>query len=89
MTAQDLWDEYIDNVADYVLRVKSNGKYPNERLMRSIEIELGIAEQAVDDHRRNMFAIMMALQQRGHEFQWLQDDKLRAALEKVALDCLD
>src|SRR6476620_4667573 len=54
---------------------------PDERLMRSIEEKIDIAENRKDDFRREIMNFIGALAVEGKKFQWSTNDRLRRALE--------
>ncbi len=78
---------YIDNVKAYTVKEKVKNRYtgqdedPDERLMRSIEEKIDIAENRKDDFRREMMNFIGALAVEGKKFMWNTNDRLRSALE--------
>ncbi len=78
---------YIDNIKAYALKEKVKNKYtgqdeePDERLMRSIEEKIDIAENRKDDFRREIMNFIGALAVDGKKFLWSTNDRLRRALE--------
>jgi len=78
---------YIDNVRAYTLKEKVKNKYtgrdeaPDERLMRSIEEKIDIAENRKDDFRREIMNYIGALAIEGKKFTYDTNDRLRRALE--------
>ncbi|MDD9946879.1 MAG: serine protein kinase [Myxococcales bacterium] len=78
---------YIDNVRAYTLKEKVKNKYtgrdeaPDERLMRSIEEKIDIAENRKDDFRREIMNYIGALAIEGKKFSYDTNDRLRRALE--------
>ena len=78
---------YIDNVKAYTVKEKVKNRYtgqdedPDERLMRSIEEKIDIADNRKDDFRREMMNFIGALAVEGKKFQWNTNDRLRRALE--------
>jgi serine protein kinase len=79
---------YIDNVKAFTLKQKVRNRYtgqdeePDERLMRSIEEKIEIAEAQKEDFRRQIMNFIGALAVDGKEFQWDTNDRLRRALER-------
>ncbi|HQP34007.1 MAG TPA: serine protein kinase [Polyangiaceae bacterium] len=79
---------YIDNVKAFTLKEKVKNRYtgqddePDERLMRSIEEKIGIAENRKDDFRREIMNYIGALAVEGKRFEWHMNDRLRTALER-------
>ncbi len=78
---------YIDNIKAYTLKERVKNRYtgqdedPDERLMRSIEEKIDIAENRKDDFRREIMNFIGALAVEGKKFQWSTNDRLRRALE--------
>jgi serine protein kinase len=78
---------YIDNVKAYTVKEKVKNRYtgqdedPDERLMRSIEEKIDIADNRKDDFRREMMNFIGALAVEGKKFMWNTNDRLRRALE--------
>ena len=78
---------YIDNIKAFTLKERVKNKYtgqdedPDERLMRSIEEKIEIAENRKDDFRREIMNFIGALAVEGKKFAWNTNDRLRRALE--------
>ncbi|MFN8441460.1 MAG: hypothetical protein U0175_11845 [Caldilineaceae bacterium] len=78
---------YIDNVKAYTLRQKVKNPFtgrdeePDERLMRSIEKKIEIADSRKDDFRREIMNYIGALAIEGKKFDWTSNERLRKALE--------
>ena len=78
---------YIDNIKACTLKEKVKNRYtgqdeePDERLMRSIEEKIEIAENRKDDFRREIMNFIGALAVEGKKFAWSTNDRLRRALE--------
>ncbi len=78
---------YVDNVRAYTLKEKVKNRFtgrdeePDERLMRSIEEKIDIAEARKDDFRREIMNYIGALALEGKKFTWNTNDRLRRALE--------
>jgi serine protein kinase len=78
---------YIDNIKAYTQKQKVRNPYtgqdeaPDERLMRSIEEKIEIAESRKDDFRREIMNYIGALALDGKNFAWDSNDRLRRALE--------
>jgi serine protein kinase len=78
---------YIDNIKAYTQKQKVRNPYtgqdepPDERLMRSIEEKIEIAESRKDDFRREIMNYIGALAIDGKTFSWDSNDRLRRALE--------
>src|ERR1700704_4986486 len=78
---------YIDNIKAYALKEKIKNRYtgqdeePDERLMRSIEEKIEMAENRKDDFRREIMNFIGAKAVEGKKFDWQTNDRLRRALE--------
>ena len=82
-----LCGNYIDNVKAYTQKEKVRNKYtgqyeePDERLMRSIEEKIDIAESRKDDFRREIMNYIGALAIDGKTFDYRKNERLHKALE--------
>ena len=82
-----LCSNYIDNVRAYTQHEKVRNKYtgqdeePDERLMRSIEEKIDIAESRKDDFRQEIMNYIGALALEGRKFDYKSNDRLYKALE--------
>jgi serine protein kinase len=82
-----LCGNYIDNVKAYVQKEKIKNLYtgsdeePDERLMRSIEEKIEIAESRKDDFRREIMNYIGALAIEGKHFDYKTNERLHKALE--------
>jgi len=78
---------YIDNIKAFTLKERVKNRYtgqdeePDERLMRSIEEKIDIAENRKEDFRREIMNFIGALAVDGKRFEWSTNDRLRRALE--------
>jgi serine protein kinase len=78
---------YIDHIKAYTQKQKvrnpitGQDEPPDERLMRSIEEKIEIAESRKDDFRREIMNYIGALAIEGKTFSWDSNDRLRRALE--------
>ncbi len=78
---------YIDNVKAYTQREKVKNKFtgqyeePDERLMRSIEEKIDIADSRKDDFRREIMNYIGALSIDGKKFDFKTNERLNKALE--------
>jgi serine protein kinase len=78
---------YIDNIKAYTQKEKVRNKYtgqyeePDERLMRSIEEKIDIAETRKDDFRREIMNYIGALAIEGKTFNYRTNERLQKALE--------
>lgn len=82
-----LCGNYIDNVKAYTQKQKVKNPYtgeaeePDERLMRSIEEKIDIAESRKDDFRREIMNYIGALALEGRPFDFRTNERLHKALE--------
>ncbi len=82
-----LFLNYIDNVKAYTQKQKVKNKYtgqdeePDERLMRSIEEKIDIAESRKEDFRREVMNYIGALAIEGKKFHYKSNERLQKALE--------
>jgi len=89
---QKLASNYIDNVKAFTLREKVKDRFtgqdvePDERLMRSIEEKIDIADNRKTDFRREIMNYIGALAVEGKRFEWHTNDRLRRALELKLFD---
>ena len=78
---------YIENMMAYIRRFKIKNKLtgrdekPNERLMRSIEEQIGVPDQGADDFRRMVAAFIGDMSIDGRKFAWDSNPDLKKALE--------
>lgn len=82
-----LCSNYIDNVKAYTQRERVKNKYtgqdeePDERLMRSIEEKIDIADSRKEDFRREIMNYIGALAIEGRTFDYKTNERLHKALE--------
>jgi len=82
-----LCSNYVDNVKAYTQKEKVKNPYtgqyesPDERLMRSIEEKINIAESRKDDFRREIMNYIGALALEGKTFDYRANERLARALE--------
>ena len=87
-SAQTLFDNYMDNVESYCNRTKLRDPIteeevePDERLMRSIEEQIGITETAKKTFREELLIRLSAASRRGSRFDYRSHERLREAIEK-------
>ena len=83
----NLCSNYIDNVKAYTQKEKLRNPYtgqieePDDRLMRSIEEKIDIAESRKDDFRREIMNYIGALAVEGKKFDYKTNERLHRALE--------
>ncbi|MFF0831088.1 PrkA family serine protein kinase [Brevibacillus sp. NPDC003359] len=87
-SAKTLMDNYLDNVEAYCnmnkIRDPVTGEEmdPDERLMRSIEEQIGISENAKRAFREEILIRISAYARKGKRFDYSTHDRLREAIEK-------
>lgn len=87
-SAKTLLDNYLDNVDAYSNRSKVKDPItgedvdPDERLMRSIEEQIGISENAKREFREGIMRSVASVSRRGGSFGVGSDERLKEALEK-------
>jgi serine protein kinase len=87
-SAKTLLDNYLDNVDAYCNRTKvkdpitSDDVDPDERLMRSIEEQIGVSENAKREFREGIMRSVASISRRGGSFGVGSDERLKEALEK-------
>jgi len=87
-SARTLFDNYLDNALAYWNRAKladpitGEDVEPDEKLMRSIEEQIGVADNVKRAFREEMLVRISALARRGERFDYRSHERLREALEK-------
>jgi serine protein kinase len=87
-SAKTLLNNYLDNVEafcnDTKLRdpITEEEVEPDERLMRSIEEQIGVTETAKKAFREEILIRLSALARRGQRFEYTSHERLREAIEK-------
>lgn len=87
-SARTLFDNYLDNALAYWNRTKLQDPItgediePDEKLMRSIEEQIGISDNAKRAFREEILIRISALARRGEKFDFHTHERLREALEK-------
>jgi serine protein kinase len=87
-SAKTLLDNYLDNVEAYCNWIKIRDPLtgeemdPDEKLMRSIEEQIGISENAKKAFREEILIRISAYARKGKKFDYSSHDRLREAIEK-------
>jgi len=87
-SAKTLLENYLDNVEAYCnwqkIRDPITGEEmdPDEKLMRSIEEQIGVPESAKKAFREEILLRLSALARRGQKFDYTSHERLREAIEK-------
>ncbi|GAB6932868.1 PrkA family serine protein kinase [Calditerricola satsumensis] len=87
-SAKTLLDNYLDNVEAYCnetkLRDPITGEEvePDEKLMRSIEEQIGVSENAKKAFREEILIRISAYARKGKRFDYNSHERLREAIEK-------
>lgn len=85
--AQSLMNNYIDNVEAYLEGsnledpLTKEEVEPDEKLMRSIETKIGIADEAKESFRNEVMRKVAAATRRGEHFKYENHTRLREAIE--------
>ena len=87
-SAKTLFENYLDNVEAYCnwqkIRDPLTGEEmdPDERLMRSIEEQIGVSENAKRAFREEILIRMSSYSRKGKKFDYNSHERLREAIEK-------
>src|SRR5579885_2195257 len=87
-SAKTLLNNYLDNVEAFCNETKLRDPIteeevePDERLMRSIEEQIGVTETAKKAFREEILIRLSALARRGQRFEYTSHERLREAIEK-------
>jgi len=87
-SARTLLNNYLDNVEAYCRKDKLKDPLtdepvePDEKLMRSIEEQIGVTDNAKQAFRESILMAMASLARRGKAFEYTSDERLKEAIEK-------
>lgn len=87
-SARVLFDNYLDNVEAYCNGVKIRDPItdedidPDEKLMRSIEEQIGVSETAKKSFREEILIRLSSYARRNKKFNYKSHERLREAVEK-------
>ena len=87
-SARTLLNNYLDNVEAYCNKTKvrdpitEEDMEPDEQLMRSIEEQIGITENAKKTFREEILIRISSLARRGQTFDYTSHERLKEAIEK-------
>lgn len=87
-SAKTLLENYLDNVEAYCNKTKLRDPLtgeeinPDEKLMRSIEEQIGISENAKKAFREEILIRISAFARKGKKFDYNSHDRLREAIQK-------
>lgn len=87
-SAKTLLDNYLDNVEAYCNKTKikdpltGEEMLPDEKLMRSIEEQIGISENAKKAFREEILIRISAYARKGKRFDYNSHERLREAIQK-------
>src|SRR5918911_1368334 len=87
-SAKTLLDNYLDNVEAFCNKSKLRDPItddevdPDETLMRSVEEQIGISENAKKAFREEILIRLSSMARRGQSFSYTSHDRLREAIEK-------
>jgi serine protein kinase len=86
--AKNLCNAYLDNVESYCNKEKMKDPIteeevePDERLMRSIEEQIGISENAKNTFRQEILIRISSYSRKGKAFEYNSHERLKEAIEK-------
>ena len=87
-SARTLFENYLDNIESYCNWTKIKDPLtgeemdPDERLMRSIEEQIGISENAKKAFREEILIRISTYSRKGKRFDYSSHERLREAIEK-------
>ncbi len=87
-SARTLLNNYLDNVEAYCNKTKvrdpitDEDMEPDERLMRSIEEQIGVSQNAAKAFREEILIRISSLARRGQTFDYNSHERLKEAIEK-------
>jgi len=87
-SARTLFENYLDNVEAYCNTQKVKDPItgeeidPDEKLMRSIEEQIGVSENAKKSFREEILIRMSSYARRGRRFDYTSHERLREAIER-------
>lgn len=87
-SAKTLLDNYLDNVEAFINSSKvadpitEEEQEPDERLMRSIEEQIGVGENGKRQFREEILIRISSLARRGQKFDYASHERLREAIER-------
>lgn len=87
-SAKTLFENYLDNIESFCNWIKLKDPLtgeemdPDERLMRSIEEQIGISENAKKAFREEILIRMSSYSRKGKKFDYSTHERLREAIEK-------
>ena len=87
-SAKTLLDNYLDNVEAFCNKSKLRDPItdeevePDDQLMRSVEEQIGISENAKKAFREEILIRLSSLARRGQSFSYTSHERLREAIEK-------
>ncbi|MFM9277083.1 PrkA family serine protein kinase [Paenibacillus jiagnxiensis] len=87
-SARTLFENYLDNIEAFCNWTKIRDPLtdeemdPDERLMRSIEEQIGVSENAKKAFREEILIRISAYSRKGKKFEYHNHDRLREAIEK-------
>ncbi|WP_404408466.1 PrkA family serine protein kinase [Jeotgalibacillus malaysiensis] len=87
-SAKTLMDNYLDNVESYCHKSKlkdpltGEEMHPDERLMRSIEEQIGVSENAKKAFREEILIRISSFARKGKRFDYQSHSRLKEAIQK-------
>jgi serine protein kinase len=86
--ARTICNNYLDNVEAYCNKEKIKDPIteeemePDEQLMRSIEEQIGISENAKNTFRQEILIRISSYARKGRQFEYTSHERLKEAIEK-------
>jgi serine protein kinase len=93
-SAHTMMNNYLDNVESYCNGFKMKDpiteeeRDPDEKLMRSIEEQIGVTENQKKAFREEILIKISSMARRGRKFEYTSHDKLKEAIEKKLFEDL-
>ena len=88
-SANELFHNYLANIADYCAATDKTGKVsarsPNERDMQELERVIGLSARDKGPFRRELHDLITGWKQKGKEFDYRSEPRLRVAVEQRLL----
>lgn len=87
-SAKTLFNNYLDNIESYCNGIKLKDPVtdeemdPDEKLMRSIEEQIGVSENAKKSFREEILIRLSVYARQGKEFDYKSHERLKEAIEK-------
>ena len=93
-TARSLAGNYVDNMMAYIKKTKivnpitERETAPNEALLRSIELQIGVTEGGKDEFRRQIMYSIASEYRDGRDFDYTKYPRLKDAIQNKLLESM-